>query len=258
MVNCYYPQMDIGSLLRSSISNRRILLSALLYVGVAVFLMTWNPPEYKGCRGHRPDLPEFNGYLLDFENPSCHDVPMVDVILPDGSGRNGRFSHSAKEHEDGITVGFDKLIRVKVWFHNSGSEEKRTNTTARNVRIGSMFDKKPASVHAISAMISSDNAETVHSSDHGGEAVVKTGTPSVLEYVPDTTQICLQAQDMLERGLAVTESCGDYPEGKTRYRAKISDGIANGSVKVNDVKAGDNYTGYVMFLLRVLPQGGAR
>lgn len=189
-------------------------------------------------------------------------MPLVDTRVVSGTGRNVRTSLNLKEHDEGITAKPGEIIRVLVWFHNSGSENKRTDTTARDVRVGSAFDEKASVRHSIAVLISAENAETIHSSDHGGDAIVNTPAPTVLEYLPNSTELCLQVADALEKGIPITQSCGDYPEGKERYGAKVQDGStntpANGSVRVGDLKAGNDYTRFLRFHLKVVEQGASK
>jgi hypothetical protein len=203
-------------------------------------------------------MPEFNGYLISCDDPVCHDLPLVDLSVLGSGGRNAHFSQTIDEHRNGVTVKAGDIVRVLVWFHNSGSEEKRSETTARDVRIGTFFDKHPATRHTISAYMSADNAQSIESSTEGGDATVKSVTPTTLQYIPNCSRVCLQIGDLFERGLSAGEPCGDYPEGKVRFPATVPDGVANGSVKIGDLKAGDNYTGYLAFCLRVDSQEASK
>jgi hypothetical protein len=236
----------------------RISISITLYVAAVVFQGFSDSPETLCCRGHRPDRPEFNGYLLSYDDSICHEPPLADVRVTTGAERNGRLARNAEEHHAGISATQGEIIRVIVWFHNSGSEEKRSETTARSVRIGSAFGKEPSSRHSIATIISAENTEAIRSSNLGGDAIVNTAAPTILQYVPSSTGACLQTGAALERGATASESCGDYPDRKCRYYMRLPDGVANGSVVLGDLKAGDGYTGYLVFQLKVTTPEASR
>jgi len=203
-------------------------------------------------------MPEFNGYLLSYSDSICHEPPLADVRVITGADRNGRLAKNAEEHHAGISATEGEIIRVIVWFHNSGSEEKRSETTARGVRIGAAFGNEPSSRHSIATIISAENAEAIRSPNFGGDASVNTATPTILQYVSGSTAACLQTGDALEKGAATSESCGDYPDRKCRYYMRLPDGVANGSVILGDLKAGDSYTGYLVFQLKVITPEASR
>jgi hypothetical protein len=229
----------------------RIPISIALYTAAVAFQGFTQSSSYICCRGYRPDKPQFNGYLLSYDDPICHEPPLIDARVTTATNRNGRLAKNAEEHHAGITAVPGEVVRVIVWFHNSGSEEKRSETTARGVRVGSIFGKEPSSRHSIAAIISADNAEAIRSASFGGDAIVSTATPTILQYVPGSAGACVQTGDAFERGAPAAESCGDYPDRKCRYYMKIEDGVANGSVRLGDLKAGDSYTGYLIFQLKV-------
>jgi hypothetical protein len=241
-----------------SARNWRIVVTIVLYSTIGMYSYYWNPPTFYSCRGNRPNNPEFNGYLLSYTGGTCHDVPLIDLEVLDSSGRNGRVARTAAEHERGIKANPGDLVRVLIWFHNSGSEKKRSETTATGVRVGTTFDKTPSVTHTISAYISASNAESIDAERHGGLAVVTTSVPTILEPVLDSARVCLQAGDALERGLGPVVSCGDFPDGKIRYAAKIPDAIVNGSEKIGDLRAGDSHSGYVQIHLRVKTVGDTK
>lgn len=229
----------------------RIAASLVLYGTVVLSAFFWKTP-IRGCRGQRPNSPLFNGYLLSYEGTVCHDLPLVDVMDLDAKGRDGRFAQNADEHHKGVTANIGDTVRILVWFHNSGSTTNRAKTTARHVRIGTVFDTAPSIRHRIAAFLSADNAETVSSADDGGDAFVNTATPTIFQSIPGTTKVCFQAEDALERGLPTAKVCGDYPNGKIRYSHVLPDEAANASVMIGHLKADDAYTGYVLIHLKVV------
>lgn len=236
---------------RSVLLRPNVLLSGLLCLSAILFFGLSEPPEYKPCRGQRPPKPEFNGYPVGYGGETCRDLPLVDARIITNPKEASEFSRSQDKHQQGLHANPGDTIRILLWFHNSGSEERRTETTARNVRAGLMLDLKAAPTHRIKGFLSADNVETLTSDERGGDVQIDTDLPTTLEYVPDSALACLQRGDLLERGLSLTVSCGTFPEGKERYAAKITNNLLNAAPKIGDLKAGDQYSGYIQLHVKV-------
>jgi uncharacterized repeat protein (TIGR01451 family) len=210
------------------------------------------------CSGTVPTTPVFNYWPLTYNSSElCHDLPLIDARnLSSSTERDARYSASQSEHDAGINATTGDTVRVSIYFHNGATDDEsyRSQTTAHDVTIGSTFSTDATATHSIAGSLSASNVATVtSSSDHqGGAIAIHTSDPTTLQYVPGSTQMCIQYAAAQERGADMTQTCGTDAQGQPKILIDLPDGIANGSVNIGDLKSCFLYSGEVVYSVKVV------
>ncbi len=238
-----------------TIKNRRSL--PLLFAAVMALAVFANVPAAKSdnCPGFVPQTPAFDWWPLTYNpNATCADFALIDARnLSSNDTRDSRYALSQSEHDAGIHAGIGDTVRVSIYFHNGASDQiSRSQTTAHNVQISSSYSTDPTDYHVISGGISASNAPGVTDVGHGGPISVHTDVPTVLQYVPGTSELCISYQAAKERGADLTKTCGMSGDGLPKIAVPIGDGVANGSVGIGDIKACWTYSGTLIYSVQVL------
>ena len=180
-----------------------------------------------------PTTPAFNVWPLTYDNSvACHDLPLIDVADPSAGGRDARYAQSQGEHSAGINANVGDTVSVSIYFHNGATPDASlvNQTTAHNVTVSTSFNADASTSHTFSGTISTSNGQGASSdSSRGGSITVHTSVPTTIQYVAGSTQL--------------TGGSGNR---------SLPDGVANGSVNIGDIKACWNYSGTVLFKVKVV------
>lgn len=256
--------MGVDKMARNSSARYLLFIALVLSVASSVLFLnhfkkkpvSFNPAL--SC-GNPPLDPALNYWPLTFKSAMCSDGPLIDGRNPsaDRQSREWHYADSQAEHDEGIRSGIGDSIRISLYFDNGAADNESllTRTTARNTRVGSAYSTEPIILHRVRGILEADNSSSVSSaSDHqGGDLLIKTASPSVLDYVPGSTKLCLQYKAAGERGWteANSENCGMDASGRPRLMHTIPDGVSNGFVTIGDLKPGFDYSGFVVFMVRL-------
>lgn len=137
--------------------------------------------DYARCT-NAPTKPTLNFWPVtysDFETPACHDFPLIDAAVDDGSLG---FSVSQSDWNDGLYLESGDQGVALMYIHNGASNQiDRALTTAKNVRVTTVTDTALGSTHTLSVSVAGDNTNTARQS-----FTVHTPDNSRLEVIPNS------------------------------------------------------------------------
>lgn len=241
------------------VKSKYVLAAFGAIVAVSAFGGTSLTAQANTCAG-AASHPVFNAYPLTYDSSQdCHDLPLIDARdLTGGSERDQRYSASQAEHDAGINASVGDTVRVSIYFDNGATDDPSLgdSTTAQNVVVASTLDSSASTSHSIAGSLSASNAATVTSTSahQGGNITVNSSTPTTLQYVPGSTQVCLQYNDAVESGVNLSQTCGTDAQGQPKILVNLPDGITSGGVSLGYLKPCFPYSGEVVYSVNVIGQ----
>ena len=199
--------------------NRKIKLNTLTVV-VLVVAASITGTLFASATG-----PQFNIFPISYTQELNHDFPLLDAR---NVTNNEDWSNSQSDHDNGVDADPGDEIEFLVYYHNGAADAPEN--IARNVRVRATVPSNKSNSHTVSASISADNAETVASSDKGGNVTIDLSESQALEYVSGSTRW--------------------FPERSTSGQS-LPNGILSGGVDLGDVRGCWNFAGFVKFRVRV-------
>src|SRR3989344_5082886 len=199
--------------------NRKIKLNTLTVV-VLVVAASITGTLFASATG-----PQFNIFPISYTQESNHDFPLLDAR---NVTNNEDWTNSQSDNDNGVDADPGDEIEFLVYYHNGAADAPEN--IARNVRVRATVPSNKSNSHTVSASISADNAETVASSDKGGNVTIDLSESQALEYVSGSTRW--------------------FPERSTSGQS-VPNGILSGGVDVGDVRGCWNFAGFVKFRVRV-------
>ena len=130
------------------------------------------------------DGPTFNIFPIAYDGSLNTDYPLLD-------GRNvtkaESWSVSQADHAAGINSDPNDIIEFLIYYHNGAATAPEN--IANSVIARATIPATAGSTHTIGASISAANAQTVSSSNHGGDVTVRVSGPlgQTLTLIPGST-----------------------------------------------------------------------
>src|ERR1039458_6302991 len=124
----------------------------------------------------------------------CSEFPLIDVHKQSSSApRELRFADSLAEHLAGMNANIGDTLHVRIWIDNGADDLTPELDTAKGVRVVVRPYKASVGEFRLSAFATSTTAPTINSVNpkYGGDFTVRTPKSAVIEYVPDSTVLCI-------------------------------------------------------------------
>jgi len=171
--------------------------------------------------------PTFNIFPIAYNGGLNTDYPLLD-------GRNSTsgesWSNSQSDHNSGVTANPGEVVEFLIYYHN-GAPDAAENT-AKDVVAKANIPVTAGNNFTISASLSASNAQTVYSSQKGGDINLK-----VLGSIPQTISL-------------VPNSTVWMPDRATSQQT-MPNTITTSGVSLNDIKGCWDYAGFVKFRVQV-------
>ena len=192
----------------------------------------------------------FNTFDISYSPSLNHDLPLIDAK---NFTKNGSFSASQADHDNGVSADQGDVIEFQIYYHNGSTPED----IAHNVIVKATLPGGTKTDHEVSASIDSDETAPVSSSGRGGNIVIHvTGQPQTLEFISGSvahfpnraaqTIVPSNGSSLLGSGLNIGDikGCFDF-SGFVRFKARVGNVQADRNLtiqkKVLNVTRGDSF-----------------